>query len=125
MSTTANTTSDVILPANKLAAIYDIDTKLLYLYASGHYPSTTLLTFKRDEKFVGGLRYIFEGLFAQDNDTAENVDKEFAEKFEINMDEHFNYDTVIITVSGGHGREAIDKEVKILKVPMYQQSGFH
>jgi hypothetical protein len=49
------------LPANNFAAIYDWETKRLYLWASGIWDNNTSASFQRDPDWVGGLKFKFLG----------------------------------------------------------------
>jgi hypothetical protein len=108
----------VLLPADTLAAIYDRESKTLYLYAKGKFSKQTLIYFKRDDRFVGGLKFFFEGNEVSEQSNTED-EQQFAEKFDISLDDdHFHNTSLIVTVSGGHGIAPVDKTVEILKVPI-------
>lgn len=111
-------TKTVLLPADTLAAVYDTESKTLYLYAKGKFPNQSLIKFKRDEEFVGGLKYFFEGVEVSHQSDTED-EHQFAQKFDISLDdEHFHNTSLVVTVSGGHGIAPQDKTVEILKVPI-------
>ena len=111
---------EVLLPADELAAIYDDDTKLLYLYASGKYPTPALTSFNR-RLLLGGLKYAFEGSYTNGKESVTAEEQHFAEKFPINLnDDKFRPKTVTIVISGGPGIAPQNKEVDIVYVPVPQ-----
>lgn len=120
------TTSDnnegktVLLPAIDLVAIYDIDTMLVYLYASGKYPTPTLTSFSR-RPWPVGLKIVFEGFYLDESTSNLADEQRFAEKFAFTLNNKFNPTVVLIVVAGNEpGTEGVTKKVLIMSVPLLQ-----
>jgi hypothetical protein len=111
----------VALPADTLSAIYDHETKFLYLYASGKYPQPALTAFKR-ETWLGGLKFTFEGYYPDDVKPETAGVNNYAQKLAFDFGQPgFNKDSVLIVVAGEHeGTENQTKKVPIVVVPVFQ-----
>ena len=54
--------SFIILPSSGLAAIYDDEVKRLYLWSKGAWNTAIVAGFQRDPDWVGGLKFILQGI---------------------------------------------------------------
>jgi hypothetical protein len=119
MATTTDDKGEVkLLPANDLAAIYDTNTHILYLYARGTYVTPALTSFAR-QTWIGGRKFAFEGFYTHspgpDDKPTEN---QFAEDFHIEVPESLK-DVIIVTADPKGGK--IENRVRILRVPVPPQ----
>ena len=106
----------ILLPATRLAAIYDKQTKKLYLYAVGRFPKTANIKFRHDEHIQGGWSSFFEGYVIGELDDEEE-ENEFVERKDIIMDSpYFHASSVGVTVAGAPGEGPRHERVQVLKV---------
>ena len=100
------------LPTDERIAIYDTQTKTLYLYARGKFPRPTLISFIL-EHFVMPPRlvYDFKGFYVDGEGKSEEI--AFAQKFAVESDP-----SVVFFRTGDKGSQPI--EVKVLSIPIIQ-----
>jgi hypothetical protein len=114
MATSAdNKGKDELLPTDDLAAIYDTNTQILYLYARGTYVTPALTSFVR-EFWIGALKFAFKGFYTDSPDPTDKpkpTEHQFVEEFHIKLPER-SADIIIATEESPDG-----KKVPILPVP--------
>ena len=110
-----------LLPADEVGAIYDRDSKALYLYAQGKYTTPTLAVFHR-LPWVGQLKYAFEGYYTDDKDESLEGEHAFGEKIAIDLSGEHPIATEVLFVVAGEkpGTAPVTKVAKIAVVPSYQ-----
>jgi hypothetical protein len=115
-TSTDNKGTAELLPADDLAAIYDTNTQILYLYARGTYAKPALTSFVR-EFWLGALKFAFKGFYTDSpgpTDKPKPTEQQFAEEFHIKLPER-SADIIIATAESKDG-----KKVPILLVPQLQ-----
>lgn len=88
------------IPAKEVAAVYDNDSQLLYLWATGNFSSPILAKFQRDEEWVGGLKFNLIATFVPGK-LGPEAEGYVADKFEMIQSEHFPNNVVLVEAANG------------------------